>query len=82
MGIAKAMEKNRVLKNILMNKGQQLLFNFQRKSILESESSDNSDNMDYQDALEHETPLIRILTLQKMKKTVETLQHKPLNECD
>jgi len=73
VGIARAQEKNRVLKNIIMNKGQQLLFNFQRKTILESESSDGTDNLDYQDLLEHETPLIRIFTLQKMKKAVETL---------
>jgi len=47
VSIMKTQERTNLLTNIIMNKGQQLLFNFQRKTVLETENSEDSENLDF-----------------------------------
>ena len=61
---------NQIMRGILLDKRQRMLLGFQRKQMLETDTSGDSDNLDMQKHIENKSPIIRLLVLRKFRNLV------------
>jgi len=68
--LIKVSRSNKIVQGILLNKRQRMLLGFQRKQMLETDTSGDSDNLDMQKHIENKSPVIRLLVLRKFRNLV------------
>jgi len=68
--LIKVSRSNKIMGGILLDKRQRMLLGFQRKQMLETDTSGDSDNLDMQKHIENKSPVIRLLVLRKFRNLV------------
>jgi len=85
VNIIKAQRQSNFLTYNLLEKKQRTLLAYQKKHVLETESSDESDPADWfnlKNQLDHQSPFVRLLALGKAKKLINKFEWQPLSKLD
>eukprot|EP00347_Sterkiella_histriomuscorum_P021629 403333316 len=86
ISMIKMIRQMKLMTYILLSKKQKLLLKFQRKNVLDSDTSSSSDS-DKEDGdafkmLRHKNVVIRQLFTQRLKQTLQSYEAKDLNDVD
>jgi hypothetical protein len=86
VSMLKSMRRVKLLTATLLTQTQKMILKFQRKNLIESNSSsgdsDTNNKLDSANLLESKYPMFRLVVLSKIKRMILRLTHEPIDVLD
>ncbi|TNV84292.1 hypothetical protein FGO68_gene12595 [Halteria grandinella] len=84
--LMKSMRRVKLLTQTLLSQSQKMVLKFQRKNIIESDSSsgdsDTNNKFDTINLIESPNPMMRFVVLSKIKKMIQAMKNTAINDTD
>lgn len=69
--VVKTIRQHKIIRNAIFNQRQRVLLGYQRKKLLETDSSGDSEQFDHLKLAESENPWIRLMAFNKIRKILD-----------